>query len=350
MLRNKTAFIIWVFLAIPFKVTATENKSSAQAVIYPQPPSVNNQLSSNLSYPEVNVEHEAKLDSVHTLFDHIDFQTDTDNFQAVPPEAPTPVTMSSSDVNRINCRDEVRDVATSSEKGVLVKIVGKDVFIKFTILKGFDGKIKYSTTPTELFVVCGESTYNLVIVPKQVPSRTIRLGTGAAHRIKANQELYATLPFERKILRAIKDVYTEQMPDSYQIIKIDRSVGNYQEFSIRHRRSIVIEGEGLVLQEFELALKPGQKEFKLNDRIFVNKMFAPNIVAICPERSILYPGEITRLFIIEQRNEKPFSGFTSIKALESTESDAKSKHPNEEHTSSPSDIRKKLVREVAHEN
>jgi conjugal transfer pilus assembly protein TraK len=275
---------------------------------------------------------------------------DSTNIQTVPPETPSPVIMSNSDVNRVSCGDSIVDALSSEEKGLIIKVVGKDAFLKFKVLKTPEGKIKYSQTPTEVFIVCGDSTYNLVAYPKKVPSKTVHLGSGTKNRIKANQSIFASLPFEKKIMRAIKDVYTEQMPDSYQVTKVNETVGNYKEFSVRHHRSIQIEGEGLTIYEFELQLKPGQAEFKLNDKIFVNKKFSSNIVAICPERQILYPGETTRLFIVEQRGEKASAGMLSIKTLDEDENPIKTERAR--NIPAPDADTQKLVKEEVrqHEN
>lgn len=219
------------------------------------------------------------------------------------PEVSTQVIMSSMDLNRLTCNDEIKDVLTSQEKGAVVKIVGKNAFIKFKVLKTAEGKVKYSSTPTEFFVVCGDDTYSLVANPQPVRSQIVRLGSGIAGKIKENHEIYGSLPFEKKITRAIKDLYTENIPDSYVVQKVSRSVGNYQEFSVIHRRSVNIEGEGLSINEFDITLKPGAKQFKLNEKIFLSRLFATNPVAVSLEKQMLTPGENVRLFIVEQRRE-----------------------------------------------
>lgn len=222
----------------------------------------------------------------------------------VLPEITTPVAMSATDLNRINCPAEIKDALTSTEKGVIVKIAGKDAFVKFKVIKTPEGKMKYSTTPTEIFVVCGENTYSLIALPKKIPSQIIRLGSGAEKRIQENQSIYGSLPFEKKIIRAIKDIYTEQIPDSYAVTPTNRQIGNYQEFSVLSRRSVDIEGEGLRVVEMEVALKPGKREFKLNEKFFLIKQFTTNPVAISLEKQVLSPGENVRVFIVEQRPEK----------------------------------------------
>lgn len=221
----------------------------------------------------------------------------------VLPEVSTQVTMSSMDLNRITCNDEIKDVLTSQEKGAVVKIVGKNAFVKFKVLKTAEGKVKYSSMPTEFFVVCGDDTYSLIGHPQPVPSQIIRLGSGISGRIKENREIYGSLPFEKKIIRAIKDIYTENIPDSYVVQRASRPVGNYQEFSVIHRRTVSIEGEGLSINEFDVTLKPGAGQFKLNEKIFLGRQFAANPVAVSLEKQMLMPGENVRLFIVEQRRD-----------------------------------------------
>jgi conjugal transfer pilus assembly protein TraK len=325
---------------------------STSPIKYPDPPAPNDphypkKVSLAMVPAAGYVEPDAMAEAANPITDPTGPQADADNIQTVPPEAPTPVIMSSSDINRISCPEEIKDALSSTEKGAIIKIVGKDAFLKFNVLKTFDGKVKFSTTPTEIFVVCGDSTYNLVSYPKKVPSKTIRLGSGTRNRIKANQSIFASLPFEKKVIRAIKDVYTEQMPDSYQVTRVNQPVGSYREFSIIHRRSIQIEGEGLAIHEFALVLKPGLTEFKLNDKLFLKKIYGSNIVAICPEHHILYPGETTRLFIAEQRSEDTSSGITDIKALENDSLPVKTEQAKD--NPAPSADSQKLVRkEVGH--
>lgn len=322
MRRNDLLFLIMSILITTSYAYATENTATPPQLKYPAPPSSGGPISagkaSHAMIPaERNMEPGAMAGAANTkVADPAGFEPGEYDFQTVPPEAPTPVVVSSSDINRISCSEQILDALSSSEKGAIIKIVGKDAFLKFNILKSFEGKIRYVTTPTEIFIVCGDSTYNLVAYPEKVPSKTIRLGSGTKNRIKANQSIFASLPFEKKIMRAIKDAYTEEMPDSYQVTMVNQPVGSYREFSIFQRRFIRIEGEGLTIHEFELILKPGLSEFKLNDKLFLSKLYGSNIVAICPEKLILYPGETTRLFILEQRTENISAGITRINSFE----------------------------------
>lgn len=222
----------------------------------------------------------------------------------VLPEVTTVVQLSSSDINRLVCPSEIKDVIYSKEKGLNVKITGKDAFAKFVLLKKSDGEKAYSVLPTEMFVVCGDDTFQLIAYPRRIPAQTIRLTSGKDKKIKANQELFAGLPFEKRILKAIKDVFTENIPDSFAVTKIDKKIGRFKEVEIIHRRSFDIEGEGLRVLEYEITPKEGIKQFKLNEKLFIKKDFAENPVAISLEKHILRQGDMSRLFIVEQRPEK----------------------------------------------
>ena len=221
----------------------------------------------------------------------------------VLPEATTTVRLSSSDMNRISCPADIREALTSTEKGLTIKITGKDAFVKFKVIKKGD-KFAYSTTPTELYVVCGYETFSMVIFPQRIPSQTIRLTSGKDRKIRENQSLYVGLPFEKKVLKAVKDVYTESIPDSYSIDKKEKQFLLFREIRLILKRTVDIEGEGLRIKEYEVALRGETTEFKLNEKMFLKTELAENPIAISLERHILRTGDTARVFVVEQRAEK----------------------------------------------
>lgn len=221
----------------------------------------------------------------------------------IPPEVATKIRLSSSDLNRISCSSEIRDALTSTEKGVVIKITGKDAFVKFRVTKRGD-KLVYSTTPTELYVVCGDETYSMVAVPQRIPSQTIRLSSGKEKKIRENATLYAGLPFEKMMLKAIQDVYTEQIPDSYTVTRTDQRFDSYREVRMVLKRVVDVEGEGLRIKEYQVSPKDGIKEFRMNEKMFIRAELAENPVAVSIERHILRPGDSTRAFVVEQRGER----------------------------------------------
>ena len=221
----------------------------------------------------------------------------------VLPEATTSVRLSSSDMNRISCPTDIREALTSAEKGLTIKITGKDAFVKFKVTKKGD-KFAYSSTPTELYVVCGDETFSMVIFPQRIPSQTIRLTSGNDRKIKENLSLYSGLPFEKKTLKAIKDVYTENIPDSYSVSRKEKRFFLFREILLTHKRTVDIEGEGLRIKEYEASLRGEITEFKMNEKMFLKTELAENPVAISLERHILRTGDTSRVFVVEQRAEK----------------------------------------------
>lgn len=224
----------------------------------------------------------------------------------VLPEVTTSVRLSSSDMNRISCPSDIREALTSSEKGLTIKINGKDAFVKFKVTRKGD-KFTYSTTPTELYVVCGDETFSMVIFPQRVPSQTIRLTSGKEKMIKENISHYSGLPFEKKLLKAIKDVYTENIPDSYSVSRIEKRFSSFREILLTLKRTVDIEGEGLRIKEYEVSLRGENSEFKMSEKMFLKTELTENPVAISLERHILRTGETSRVFVVEQRAEKPES-------------------------------------------
>lgn len=89
-------------------------------------------------------------------------------------------TVSMTDVNRIVCPDTVKDVFFSEEKGLISKVSGTDVFLKFPVTITIDQETQekttsYSTQAAEVFLVCGETTHSLILKPAKIPAQTIIL-------------------------------------------------------------------------------------------------------------------------------------------------------------------------------
>jgi conjugal transfer pilus assembly protein TraK len=221
----------------------------------------------------------------------------------VLPETTTRIRLSSSDLNRISCQADIREVLTSTEKGLTIKITGKDAFVKFKVAKKGD-KLAYAATPTELYAVCGDETFSMIAFPQRIPSQTIRLSSGRTSKIRENRSLYAGLPFEKKVLRALKEVYTENIPDSYSITNKEKRVTSFREILLTLKRIVDIEGEGLRIKEYEAAPRGEATPFKMNEKMFLRPEVAESPVAIALERHLLRQGDTSRVFVVEQRAER----------------------------------------------
>lgn len=289
-MRNNGLLMFAVLLALPSIALASEPR-------FPNPPGKSGKsvrAATTVSFREES-DHKAAVD-----LGKIDNYTPV----VVPPETTTVVTMINSDVNRIVCPVDIKDVVCLKEKGVSIKVTGKDAFVNFKFVKK-GGKTLYASEPTEMYVICGQDTYNLVVIPRSdVPPQTIRLSSGIDKKIKANNELLGSLPFEKKIMHVIKDVFTDQLADSYSVAEVNKQIGNWQEINVIHKKNVDIEGEGLRVKEYTANLKQGQLPFKLSEKIFTKKNFAVNPVAVSLEKHILRPGKTVRVFVVEQRQEK----------------------------------------------
>lgn len=219
---------------------------------------------------------------------------------AILPEIATPVEMSSTDVNRVVCASVIDDVVFSKEKGLSVHYTKRDAFLKFQVIKE-NGQFLYATAPVELYVVCGEKVYRLIAVPKRVPSQTVRLIAGPSDRLKSNIALLSGLPFEEKVLTLIKSVYTESIPESFTVTPSHEAVDLFSQVEVTLTRTIVADGEGFFVKEFEV--RPKGAHVDLTEKDFLKAELALRPVAVTIDRMSLNPGQSARLLIVERGGE-----------------------------------------------
>jgi len=226
----------------------------------------------------------------------------------VLPEVATHVRLSSTDVNRIVCPSEIKDVVYSKEKGVEVKISGRNAFVKFLVKKSSIGKTEHSSTPTEFFIVCGGDVYTLIATPVRIPSRTVRLSTGAGKRIKENIALFKSLPFEKKVLTIIEKMYTGDIPESFMVKTVNRPVlsmlDKMEGLEISLIRTVDVEGEGLRGKEFSISIKKGHS-LNLSEKDFLLVGLTEGALGISLNKLRLEnASDKARLFIVERAVEE----------------------------------------------
>ena len=223
--------------------------------------------------------------------------------QKVSPEVTTQVRLSNSDVNRVICPVDMKDVIYSEEKGLTVNLSGKNAYLKFLVVKK-DGKEMYSSTPSELYLVCDGQVYTMIAMPSRIPAQTVQLTPGKAGTAKKNMELYGELPFEKKIIAIVKRVYTNDVPDSFTKTVVGKKIDVFKDLEVVLRSVYAIEGEGLRVKEFEVRLSPMSTaesiSFKESDFLRTDVSLHP--VAVSAEFMTLKKGETSRVFVVE-RNE-----------------------------------------------
>ncbi len=230
--------------------------------------------------------------------------------EKIIPEVSTQIALSSSDANRIVCSREIKDVIFSSEKGVSVKVSGRNAFVKFRIQRKDDRDI-YSQTPTELYVVCGESVYSLIAVPKRIPAQTVRLSPGA-EKIRKNTALYGNLPFEKKVIAMIRAVYTGDVPNGFADTGVRGRIAVFRDLDVALVRSFRVEGEGLGVKEFRVSSRKGGEEMKITEKDFLKAEIAGRPLAIALDRHTLRQGETGRLIVVEKALEAGEGGGNGV--------------------------------------
>ena len=221
--------------------------------------------------------------------------------QRIGPEGTSQVFLSSSDINRVICPVEIKDAIYSKEKGLTVRLAEQNAFVKWLVVKK-EGKDFYATTPSELYIVCGQNVYTLIAVPKRIPAQTIQLSSGKADAIKTNLALFQEVPFEKKILTLIKRIYTDNLPDSFTVERVNKTYPVFQDVSLVLYAVVTVEGEGLRVKEYRARIAEGAKQdaFLLKEKDFLATDLASRPVAISIDVLHLKKGATSRIFVVER--------------------------------------------------
>lgn len=223
------------------------------------------------------------------------------NTQRITPEVTSQVQFSNSDINRIVCPVEIKDVVYSTEKGLSVKLADNNAFVKFLVMKK-EGKDLYTTTPSEMFIACGKSIYSVIAVPRRIPSQTIQLSSGKRDAMEKNISLFGEVPFEKKIITIIKEVYTENIPDSFTEKRMNKPFRVFQDLDLVLFRVLTIDGEGLRIKEYRATIPSLAKTASvyLKEKDFLRTELCQRPVAVSIDVLNLKKGETARIFILEK--------------------------------------------------
>lgn len=239
----------------------------------------------------------------------------TQNTQRVLPEISTQVVLSNSSVNRIVCESgEAVPAVFSKEKPVDV-VVGKDkrtFWVKFKYLA--DGSVNhYFSEPTELFLTCGTSTFELIALPKFESPHKILLGSDTKDRIKDNQALFSALSLEEAAVQLSTKMITDgangkSLPESFEVVNrpsawssdVYDKRGRYVPIEIRQERDVLVDGTGLKGTQFTIRAK---SSVQLDETMFLNTKYGANIFAITLEKLSLSSGQLTSLIIVYRESK-----------------------------------------------
>jgi conjugal transfer pilus assembly protein TraK len=220
--------------------------------------------------------------------------------EIVTPEIPMAVRVSARDINRVTCQaGEIKDIVYSKEKGMSVSFSGKDAYVKYKYIKKGNKTIYPSVT--EMYIVCGDSTYNLIAVPELIPSKTIQLSTGDNEKIRKNKKYFSGMSSEKKIMTLIKAVYTDDLQESFTVERqAGKDISPYEELYITPMRTVTASGEGIRVSEYIIKIKEDAKrqEIELDERDFIEIATSP--IALAIDKLKIKKGDTARMFICEQ--------------------------------------------------
>ncbi len=217
-------------------------------------------------------------------------------------EIPTSVKLSNKDINRIVCPGQMNDLIFSQEKGMTGHFSGKNGFVKFKIEKIGD-KFFYADTQSELFVVCNNAVYTLLVIPEDMPSVTLRLASPSGNSFKENIAHHKNLPLEKQALQLIYEAYNQSYPTSYRINESSKLVPFSNDLEVRLLQIVDVDGVGLRLQQYQLK-SLASEQIRIDEKMLLTSTISKSILAIGIENHVLNPLQSTRVFVIDQKGRQ----------------------------------------------
>lgn len=243
---------------------------------------------------------EKKVDEASSTlpFAGMDKEGDT---QLAMPEITQRAVLSRSDINRIVCKEPIKDVFYSEEKGARIDFSGKNAFLKFQVKKNITGGFDYITMPIDLTIICGDATYTIIGFPKAVPSQTIQLDSGKKNRARENLSLtiFKDQPEKKKAEALIRLAYQDNLPTSFEVTLVDKEIIFFKEISVVLHKKVSVDGEGLLIKEFYIV--PRVQGIELNEKEFLRKEFVTRPFALGIDNLKPEMGGRARLFVVETK-------------------------------------------------
>ncbi len=219
----------------------------------------------------------------------------------IPAEIPTAVELSNMDINRIVCPGSMSDLIFSQEKGMTGHFSGNNAFIKFKVEDAV-GEYIYADEQSELFVVCNNTVYTLIVTPMDIPSVTLRLASPRGDSFKRNIAHYKNLPLEKQALQIIREAYDETYPSSYRVTEPVELESLSPDLEVTLTQIVDVDGVGLRLKNY-VVRSLIQDPVILNEKIFLSSSISQSILAVAIENHSLDFGQMTRVFVVDQKEQ-----------------------------------------------
>ncbi len=220
----------------------------------------------------------------------------------VYPDVTNEIILSNVDTNWVRCKGRtIKDVIFQKEKNIDVIIRGESAYITF-LQSQVNGKRTLVWRRGEFIIDCDGAMYKILAKPKAVPSKTVLLTRGGLDRIEANRRKNRYLSEDERILRMIKKVYQDQIPQSWSTVLKKEEIRLFEHLRIELKRSISQDGEGYRLLEFVVNNKG--PTLRLREMDFRKIEISKNPVAISIDPMTLEKGQSARLLVVEKVNEQ----------------------------------------------
>ena len=219
--------------------------------------------------------------------------------EVIQAEIPTTVELSNRDINRIVCPGPMNDLIFSQEKAMTGHFSGNNGFIKFKI-EDSGSEYVYADTQSELFVVCNNAVYTLLVAPADIPSVTLRLASPSGDTFKKNINHYQKMPLEKQALLLIREAYSGDYPASYRISDSTRIVSLSPDLEIQLLQVVDVDGVGLRLKKY-LATSLSGNSIDVSEQLFLSSSISSSILAVAVDNHTLEPNQSTMVFVVDQK-------------------------------------------------
>ena len=212
------------------------------------------------------------------------------------------VDFSNNEINRIVCSGPISDLIFSKEKGLTGHFTGNNAYVKF-IIEEVNGKRSYAGEPSELYVVCGGSTYSIIANPSDKQAATVRLAPPKSESVNKNISLFKNMPIEKQALKLIKEGYSGTYPSSYKVTENKPAgIPLCPDLEVLPKELVDVDGVGLRLKIFQVIQLNGENK-DIDEKVFLSSKISDSILAVAVEDHKLKHGDKTRVFVVEKKEK-----------------------------------------------
>ena len=229
------------------------------------------------------------------------------------------VNIAKTDVNRVVLPEKILDVAYSKEKGLIIKIVNNQAFLKYQVVKKqkFEQiageanpnslkpvgtpQLIYKAKPCEVYFITQDKTYSFIFYPKNISPQTIIVNDFGA-KSKSILKYETEDNYITTLAKITKSILNGLAPFGYQVTPVNRVVYNDKTFTTTLKTIY----KGVLYKALLFEVKNKSKyPYKLNPKILYKLADkAPLSLTIFYNNDVNYllPFSKAQVVIIEKRN------------------------------------------------